>query len=79
LAAVHLGEDPYELYNGPGAPPCPQPWRLKYFKYAMAEFAQDQDLRKHSAHPDQQDGGGDERGTEIRMPGGRVGFKKNQG
>lgn len=70
------GADPYRLYNGDDAPPCPQPWRLRYLTYAMAMFAREDDLKVHGVHPDQQGkstaGSG---GTPIRMPGGREGVK----
>lgn len=73
------GEDPYRLYNIkllPDIPPCPNPQRLKYFIYAMAEYARDEDLRIHSVHPDQhKDTPKQPEGTEIRMPGGTVGTK----
>lgn len=48
---------------------------MKYFYYAMGLHARDEALRLHDSHPDQQNNTA-EKGIEIRMPGGVVGYKR---
>lgn len=69
-------EDLYYLRNGPDAPPCPQPKRLMWFAYAMAIVAGEVESRKFEGLAGfGRSGPAPRTGTQIRMPGGRVGTK----
>jgi hypothetical protein len=74
-----MGMTVWDIYalEHPDAGPCPQPHRLRFFTYAMALVADEIEAKKFGIHPDQQEGSGakSRAGTEIRMPGGSIGFK----
>jgi hypothetical protein len=71
--------DLYELKH-PGAGPCPQPHRLKWFAYAMGLVAGEVEARKHGMASEEAPSQ-TRRGPsiEMRMPGGAVGSKPMPG